>query len=101
MPALAKAQKIIVGLSGGVDSAMAAYLLKKQGFQLQAVFMKNFSEPVNKTQSCPWREDRLMAYRVAATLKIPISTWDFEKQYRNNKKSYRKYNFFCRCMHHV
>src|SRR3989344_6908820 len=75
-------KKILVGLSGGVDSAVAAYLLKKQGYEVHAVFMKNFSERVGPGHECPWKEDCLMAYRVASHLGIPIETWDFEKEYR-------------------
>ncbi|MEK7584091.1 MAG: tRNA 2-thiouridine(34) synthase MnmA [Patescibacteria group bacterium] len=73
--------KVIVGLSGGVDSAAAAYLLKKQGYDVHAVFMKNFAERVGPGHECPWREDRLMAYRVATHLGIPVETWNFENEY--------------------
>src|SRR3989344_7320819 len=75
-------KRIIVGLSGGVDSAVAAHLLQKDGYDVHAVFMKNFSERVAKNHDCPWREDRIEAYRVAAFLHIPIETWNFEKEYR-------------------
>lgn len=78
---------IIVGLSGGVDSAVAAYLLKRQGHRLRAVFMKNFTERINGRE-CPWREDRLMAYRVASFLKIPIETWDFQQEYKKTVVDY-------------
>lgn len=77
-----KKLKILVGLSGGVDSAVALYLLKKQGYQVSAGFMKNFSENINIKGVCPWKEDRLEAYRVASFLKIPIQTFDFEKIYQ-------------------
>lgn len=72
--------KVIVALSGGVDSAVAAYLVKKQGYEVSAVFMKNFSERIGQYE-CPWREDRIEAYRVAAHLGIPIRTWDFERAF--------------------
>ncbi len=80
-------KKVIVGLSGGVDSAVAAYVLKKQGYDVHAVFMKNFSEQV-RGSACPWREDRLEAYRVASFLDIPIATWDFENQYADKVLRY-------------
>lgn len=80
-------RKILVGLSGGVDSAVAAYLLKEQGFEVRAVFMKNFSERVEGTE-CPWREDRLEAYKAAAFLGIPVQTWDFQKEYRDRVLQY-------------
>lgn len=80
--------KILVGLSGGVDSAVSLYLLQKQGYQVEAAFMKNFSEKVNIKGECPWKEDRMMAYRVAAHLKVPIQTLDFEKQYHDKVVDY-------------
>lgn len=80
--------KILVALSGGVDSAVVLYLLKKQGYQVEAAFMKNFSETVNLKGACPWKEDRQMAYRVAAHLKIPIQTFNFEKEYHKKIVNY-------------
>ncbi|MFA6307663.1 MAG: tRNA 2-thiouridine(34) synthase MnmA [Patescibacteria group bacterium] len=85
---LAKKAKILVALSGGVDSAVALYLLQKQGYQVEAAFMKNFSEKVNIKGECPWKEDRQMAYRVAAHFKIPIQTFDFQKQYHDKIVNY-------------
>ena len=85
---MTKKQKILVGLSGGVDSAVALYLLKEQGYQVEAAYMKCFSESVNIKGECPWKEDRLMAYRVAAHLDIPIQTLDFEKQYHKHIVDY-------------
>ncbi len=76
-----KKLKILVALSGGVDSAVALYLLKKQGHNVEAAFMKNFSEKVNLKGDCPWKEDRIMAYRIAAQLQVPIRTFNFEKEY--------------------
>lgn len=81
-------EKILVALSGGVDSAVALYLLKKQGYQVEAAFMKNFSEKVNIKGECPWKEDRLMAYRVAAFLKVPIRTFNFEREYHKKVVEY-------------
>lgn len=83
-----KKPKILVALSGGVDSAVALYLLKKQGYYVEAAFMKNFSEKVNLKGECPWKEDRVMAYRIAAQLHVPIRTFNFEKEYHDKVVNY-------------
>ena len=83
-----KKEKILIGLSGGVDSAVVLYLLKKEGYQVEAAFLKNFSEKINKDYKCPWREDRLEAYKVASFLKVPIVTFDFEKEYKEKVLNY-------------
>ncbi len=87
--AMTKAKdKILVALSGGVDSAVTLYLLKKQGYEVEAAFMKNFSANINIKGDCPWKEDRIMAYRVASFLKIPIRTFNFEKEYHQKIVNY-------------
>src|SRR3989339_785631 len=83
-----KKLKILVGLSGGVDSAVTALLLKKAGHEVSAVFMKNFSSRDNTDHECPWKADRDEAYAVAKHLNIPIETWDFEEQYRETVVNY-------------
>lgn len=74
--------KIIVGLSGGVDSAVAALLLQQQGYDVHGVFMKNWSED-DFGGPCPWEEDQASATVVAKHLNIPLETWNFEKEYRD------------------
>jgi len=77
-----KKKKVLIALSGGIDSAVSAYLLKKRGYQVEAAFMKNWSSTKGLLKNdCPWLEDRQDALRVAAFLKIPLRTLDFEKQY--------------------
>ncbi|MBT4349166.1 tRNA 2-thiouridine(34) synthase MnmA [bacterium] len=80
--------KILVGLSGGVDSAVVAYLLKKEGHQVAAVFMKNFSSRDNVNKECPWKKDQAEAQKVADFLDINLETWDFEEQYRETVVKY-------------
>ncbi len=72
-------QKVLVGLSGGVDSSVSAALLKESGFDVVGAFIKVWTPP---GLPCPWREDRRDAMRVAATLKIPFVTIDLEKEYK-------------------
>lgn len=67
--------RVLVGLSGGVDSAVSAALLLEQGYEVIGAFMKNWSD-------CAWQEDRRDAMRVTAKLDIPFYTLDFEKEYR-------------------
>lgn len=75
-------KKIIVGISGGVDSAVAALLLQRQGYDVQGVFMKNWSED-DFGGPCPWEEDQASAKAVADHLQIPLETWNFEQEYRD------------------
>lgn len=82
-------KKVLVALSGGIDSAVSAWLLLKQGFQVEAAFMKNWSSTAGLLKNeCPWLQDRQDALRVAAFLKIPLHTLDFEKQYQKKVMSY-------------
>lgn len=74
---------VVIGLSGGVDSAVAALILKKQGYKVIAAFMKNFSDTKNPyTKECSYLEDKRMAQKLALQLKIPFVVFDFEKQYK-------------------
>jgi tRNA-uridine 2-sulfurtransferase len=74
--------KVVLGLSGGVDSAVAAYLLKQQGFEVFCVYLKNWTEP-DENGVCPALRDREDAMRVAAKLDLPFQTVDYEKEYRD------------------
>ncbi|MFA5853733.1 MAG: tRNA 2-thiouridine(34) synthase MnmA [Patescibacteria group bacterium] len=74
--------KVLVGMSGGVDSSVAASLLLDQGYDVVGAFMKNWSDTKDpKTGECAWKEERRDAMRVAAQLGIPFLTFDFEKEY--------------------
>lgn len=82
-------KKVLIALSGGIDSAVSAYLLIKQGYEVEAAFMKNWSLTAGlKVNECPWLKDRQDALRVAAFLRIPMHTLDFEKQYEKNVLNY-------------
>jgi tRNA-specific 2-thiouridylase len=75
-------KKVVLGLSGGVDSAVAAYLLKEQGYEVFCVYLKNWTEP-DEHGVCPALRDREDAMRVAAKLDLPFQTVDYEKEYRD------------------
>ncbi|MBI2674399.1 MAG: tRNA 2-thiouridine(34) synthase MnmA [Candidatus Yanofskybacteria bacterium] len=89
-----KKQKIYVAMSGGVDSSVAAALLKKQGYDVTGVFMKPWSPPVDKRLAksfihrCLWKQDREDAMRVAAKIGIPLLTWDFSQEYKKEVADY-------------
>jgi len=84
-----KRGKVLIALSGGIDSAVSAHLLHKQGYQVEAAFMKNWSSTAGlKYDECPWLEDRQDALRVAAFLRTPLRTLDFEKQYKKTVLDY-------------
>ncbi len=78
-----KAKRIIVGLSGGVDSSVAALLLLEQGFQVEGLFMKNWEEDNNDTH-CPATQDLADAKQVCEKLNIPLHTINFSTEYWHN-----------------
>ncbi|MEK6911085.1 MAG: tRNA 2-thiouridine(34) synthase MnmA [Nanoarchaeota archaeon] len=79
-----KQKSVLLGISGGVDSSVAAYLLKKQGYEVKAVFLKLFSDSKNKlTNECNWIEDYKSAQKICAILNIPLIKLDYEDYYKN------------------
>ena len=84
-----KGKRVIVGLSGGVDSSVAAYLLKQQGYEVIGLFMKNWhDESVTLSADCPWLEDSNDAMLVAQKLGIPFQTVDLTKEYKERIVDY-------------
>lgn len=82
-------QRVIVGLSGGVDSSVAAYLLKQQGYEVIGLFMKNWhDDSVTISDECPWLDDSNDAMLVAEKLGIPFQTVDLSKQYKERIVDY-------------
>ncbi len=75
-------QKVLLGLSGGVDSAVAALLLKKQGYEVIGAFMRCFSDKNHLTKECSYLEDKKDAQRIAAQLKIKFIELNYEKEYK-------------------
>lgn len=75
------AKTVYVGLSGGVDSAVAATLLQRQGYEVVGVYMKNWSADIAGV-ACPWREDLASARLVVARLGVPLKIYDFEVDYK-------------------
>lgn len=81
--------KIIVGLSGGVDSSVAAYLLKEQGYDVEAMFMQNWHDITGTLHGeCEWEEEKLVAEMVAKKIGIPFHFVDLSDDYRNQVVDY-------------
>jgi tRNA-uridine 2-sulfurtransferase len=81
--------KVVVGLSGGVDSSVAAYMLKQKGYDVVGMFMINWHETIGTLQGdCPWNDDLIFAELVARKLSIPFHVVDFSEQYRNKVVDY-------------
>ncbi len=81
--------KVVVGLSGGVDSSVAAYLLQQQGHEVIGLFMKNWhDDSVTISDECPWLDDSNDAMLVADKLGIPFQTVDLSEQYKERIVNY-------------
>lgn len=82
-------KRVVVGLSGGVDSSVAAYLLKKQGYEVIGMFMKNWhDDSVTISKECPWLDDSNDAMIVAQHLGIPFQAIDLSKEYKERIVDY-------------
>ena len=82
-------KRVVVGLSGGVDSSVAAWLLMQQGYEVIGLFMKNWhDDSVTISDECPWLEDSNDALLVAEKLGIPFQTVDLSEQYKERIVDY-------------
>ncbi len=82
-------KRVVVGLSGGVDSSVAAYLLKEQGYEVIGMFMKNWhDDSVTISNECPWLDDSNDAMIVAQQLGIPFQAIDLSKEYKERIVDY-------------
>ena len=82
-------KRVVIGLSGGVDSSVAAYLLKEQGYEVVGLFMKNWhDDSVTISNECPWLEDSNDAMLVAEKLGIPFQTIDLSEAYKERIVDY-------------
>ncbi|HJZ19079.1 MAG TPA: tRNA 2-thiouridine(34) synthase MnmA, partial [Candidatus Nanoarchaeia archaeon] len=89
-----KKLKVLVAMSGGVDSSVAALMMKRKGFEVIGVFMKNYSDSKNEiTGNCIWKDERKMAIKIASKLGIPLITLDSEEEYKKKviEKMFRNY----------
>ena len=87
-------KKVIVALSGGVDSSVSALLLKQQGYEVIGLFMKNWhDESVTISDECPWLDDSNDAMLVADKLGIPFQTIDLSKEYHSRIIDYMFYEY--------
>lgn len=82
-------QKVIVAMSGGVDSSVAAALLKEQGYAVEGIFMKNWSpDTIQSLTDCPWEQDLVDAEAVCKVLDIPFRSVNFEREYKEKVVDY-------------
>lgn len=82
-------KRVVVGLSGGVDSSVSAYLLQKEGYEVIGLFMRNWhDETVTLSNDCPWIDDSNDALLVAEQLGIPFQVLDLSKEYKERIVDY-------------
>jgi len=82
-------KRVVVGLSGGVDSSVAAWVLKEQGYDVAGLFMKNWHDTTGLLQSdCHWEDDLMFAEMVAKKLSIPFQMVDLSNEYRQRVVDY-------------
>ena len=82
-------KRVVIGLSGGVDSSVAAWVLKEQGYDVTALFMKNWHDTTGLLQSdCHWEDDLMFAEMVAKKLHIPFHVVDLSGPYRQRVVDY-------------
>ena len=82
-------KRVVVGLSGGVDSSVAAHLLIEKGYEVIGMFMKNWhDESVTISDECPWIDDSNDALLVAERLQIPFQVIDLSKEYKERIVKY-------------
>ena len=83
------AKRVVIGLSGGVDSSVAAYLLKEQGYDVIGLFMVNWHDTTGTLEGdCPWHDDRVFAELVAKRLDIPLHVVDLSEEYKRRVVDY-------------
>ena len=81
--------RVVVGLSGGVDSSVAAWLLKEQGHEVIGLFMRNWHDTTGTLEGdCPWHDDQVFAELVAKRLDIPFRVVDLSEQYKQRVVDY-------------
>ena len=81
--------RVVVGLSGGVDSSVAAYLLKEQGHEVIGLFMRNWHDTTGTLEGdCPWHDDQVFAELVAKRLDIPFRFVDLSEEYKHRVVDY-------------